>query len=56
MILGNKILLFFHPMKKVTFFHGKILKPISDVKFVNTVGSRYNDSRYNDNSRYNDIL
>ena len=23
-------------MKKVTFFHGKILKPISDVKFVKT--------------------
>ena len=35
MIPGNKILLFFTPWKKVTFFHGKILKPISDVKFVN---------------------
>ena len=23
---------------------------------VSTVGSRYNDSRYNDNSRYNDIF
>ena len=35
MIPGNKILLFFHPKKKVTFFHWIILKPISDVKFVN---------------------
>ena len=35
MIPGNKILLFFTPWKKVTLFHGKILKPISDVNFVN---------------------
>ena len=35
MIPGNKILLYFTPWNKVTLFHGKILKPISDVKFVN---------------------
>ena len=32
---------FFHAVKKVTLFHGKILKPISDVKFVNTVEAAY---------------
>ena len=32
---GEKILLYFTPWNKVTLFHGKILKPISDVKFVN---------------------
>ena len=35
MIPRNKILLYFTPWNKVTLFHGKILKPISDVKFVN---------------------
>jgi len=35
MIPGNKILLYFIRWNKVTLFHGKILKPISDVKFVN---------------------
>jgi len=25
-------------------------------KYSSTVGSRYNDSQYNDNSRYNDIF
>ena len=35
MIPGNKILLYFTPWNKVTLFHGKILKPISDAKFVN---------------------
>ena len=35
MIPGKKILLYFTPWNKVTLFHGKILKPISDVKFIN---------------------
>ena len=35
MIPGNEMLLYFILWNKATLFHSKILKPISDVKFVN---------------------
>ena len=43
-------------MHGICVFAGKQQGGLRQRSIVYTVGSRYNDSRYNNNSRYNDIF